>query len=108
MGKKEGEDMEEEGRHRRHDVGFKKEAVRLVTERGLAVKKVAEDLGIHPNMLTRWKREQLKDGNGSFPGKGHIRPEEEEIIRLRKENRDLQEERDILKKALSIFSKQGR
>lgn len=100
--------MEKEVGHRRHDVEFKKEAVRLVIERGLTVKKVAEDLGIHPNMLARWKREQLRDGNGSFPGKGHIRPEDEELMRLRKENRDLQEERDILKKALSIFSKQGR
>lgn len=97
-----------EVKHRSYDAGFKKEAVRLVVERGLSVKKVAEDLGIHPNMLTRWKREQLRDGNGSFSGKGHIRPEDEEIIRLRKENLALQEERDILKKALSIFSKQGR
>lgn len=97
-----------EVKHRSYDAGFKKEAVRLVVERGLAVKKVAEDLGIHPNMLTRWKREQIRDGKGSFPGRGHIRPEDEEIIRLKKENRDLQEERDILKKALSIFSKQGR
>lgn len=97
-----------EVKHRSYDAGFKKEAVRLVVERGLGVKKVAEDLGIHPNMLTRWKREQIRDGKGSFSGRGRIRPEEEEIIRLRKENRDLQEERDILKKALSIFSKQGR
>lgn len=96
MNKKEWEDMEKgEVKHRSYDVGFKKEAVRLVAERGLGVKKVAKDLGIHPNMLTRWKREQLKDGNGSFPGRGHISPEDEEIIRLRKENRDLQEERDI-------------
>ncbi|MEW6003391.1 MAG: IS3 family transposase [Nitrospirota bacterium] len=91
--------MGEGRRHRNYDAEFKKEAVRLVTERGVAVKKVAEDLGIHPAMLTRWKREYLNGGNGSFSGKGHLKPEEEELRQLRRENADLREERDILKKA---------
>jgi transposase-like protein len=43
--------MGKEGSHRRYDAEFKREAVRLVTERGLPVEKAAEDLGIHPNML---------------------------------------------------------
>jgi len=98
-----------EGRRRRnYDAGFKREAVQLVTERGVAVSKVAEDLGIHPDMLARWKRESLRGGNGSFPGKGHLKPEEEELRRLQRENADLREERDILKKALGIFSRQGK
>src|SRR3989338_1000579 len=103
-----GSKMGEGRRHRNYDAEFKKEAVRLVIERGVAVSKVAEDLGIHPAMLARWRRESLKGGNGSFPGKGYIKPEEEELRQLRRENADLREERDILKKALSIFSRQGK
>ncbi len=100
--------MEREGRRRNYDAEFKKEAVRLVTERGLPVSKVAEDLGVHPGVLTRWRREYLRDQKGVFPGKGHLKPDDEELIRLRRENADLREERDILKKALGIFSRQGR
>jgi transposase len=59
-------------------------------------------------MLGNWKREYLKDQGGSFPGKGHVRPEDEELLRLRRESADLREERDILKKALAIFSRQGK
>jgi transposase len=101
-------DMVKEGGRRRHDAEFKREAVRLIVERGLSVKKVAEDLGIHPNMLGNWKRQYLRNQEGSFPGKGHIMPEDKEFQRLKREYADLKEERDILKKALAIFSRQGK
>lgn len=100
--------MEREGNRRKYDAEFKKEAVQLVVERGLSVKKVAEDLGIHPNMLGNWKRQYLRDQGGSFPGKGHVRTEDKELLRLKREYADLKEERDILKKALAIFSRQGK
>ena len=100
--------MGKEGSRRNYDGEFKREAVQLVTDRGQSVKKVAENLGIHPNVLSRWKREYLKDGKDAFPGKGHLRPEEEELMRLRREKADLIEERDILKKALGIFSRKKR
>lgn len=48
----------------------------------------------------------LKDGETAFPGQGKIRPIDEEIIRLRKENIRLQQERDLLKKAVGIFSRE--
>lgn len=100
--------MGKEWSRRKHDAEFKKEAVRLVVEKGLSVKKVAEDLGIHPNMLGNWKRQYLRDHGGSFLGKGHVRPDDEELLRFKRENADLREERDILKKALAIFSRQGK
>ena len=100
--------MGKEGSRRNYDGEFKREAVQLVTDRGQSVKKVAENLGIHPNVLSRWKREYLKDGKDAFPGKGHLRPEEEELMRLRRENAALIEERDIFKKALGIFSRKKR
>jgi transposase len=69
------------------------------------VRSVAQDLGIHENMLHRWKQEYLEDPEHSFPGKGHMKPHEEELLKMKRRIADLEEEREILKKALAIFSK---
>jgi transposase len=94
---------------RRHFTGdFKRNAVQLVTEKGMAVGKVARDLDIHPNLLHLWRRQFLKDGDKAFSGKGRVKPENAEIRKLRKDLERTREERDILKKALAVFSKQNR
>ena len=95
---------ERKGR-RRYDRDFKEGAVRLVLDGGRSVRSVARDLGIHENMLHRWKAEYLEDREHAFPGKGHMKPHEEELMRLRKKLADVEEEQEILKKALAIFSK---
>jgi len=97
--------MQESRRHRTYDRQFKEEAIRLVTEGGRSVTEVAHSLGIHENLLHTWKRKHKEDPSGSFPGKGHLKPEEEELKRLQKENANLREDKEILKKALAIFSK---
>jgi len=84
---------------------FKEDAVRLVTERGLPVARAAQDLGIHENTLHKWINQYKADTNEAFPGKGRLKPKDEELRRLQRENAVLKEERDILKKALGIFSK---
>ena len=93
---------------RKYDREFKLEAVRLVTQGGRPVVEVARDLGIHENLLYNWRRKYLDDTVHSFPGKGHLKPADEELRRLKKELIDVKEERDILKKALAIFSKHPR
>lgn len=93
---------------RKYDREFKLEAVRLVTDGGRPVAEVARDLGIHENLLYNWRRKYLDDSVHSFPGKGHLKPADEELRRLKKELTDVREERDILKKALAIFSKHPR
>jgi transposase len=89
-----------------YDKEFKQKAVELSFARGNA-REIAEELGIRPELLYRWRRELQKYQNNSFPGKG--RPKmtdlESEVARLRKELRDAKMERDILKKAVSIFSR---
>jgi transposase len=100
--------MQESKKHRTYDRQFKEEAIRLVTEGGRSVSDVAHGLGIHENLLHTWKRKYKGDSSGSFPGKGHLKPEEEELKRLQKENANLKEDREILKKALAIFSKHPR
>ncbi len=95
-------------RRRNFDRAFKVEAVRLITEEKRKVAQVARELGIQANLLHRWKRQFTEDGGHSFVGKGHLAPEQEELRRLRRENDDLREERDILKKAIAVFSKRPR
>ena len=97
--------MQESKRHRNYDQQFKEEAVRLATEGGRTVSDVAHGLGIHENLLHTWKRKHKKDLAGSSPEKGPLKPSDEELRRLQKENANLKEDREILKKALAIFSK---
>jgi len=89
---------------RRYDIEFKREAVRLAASPDRSIEGVARDLDIHPNMLHRWKREFFKNQQDSFPGTGHQTPEEARFKKLEKELADKNEECEILKKALAIFS----
>lgn len=95
--------------NRRHFTGeFKRNAVQLVTEKGMPVGKVARELDIHPNLLHLWRRQVLREGDKAFVGRGHAKPEGSEVKRLQRELAKVKEERDILKKALAVFSKQSR
>lgn len=84
---------------------YKIEAVRLLTEGRGSVAQVARDLGIRDTMLGRWKQELTQRPAGAFPGNGQGRADEEEVRQLRRENTRLRMERDILKKAAALFSK---
>ena len=83
---------------------FKIDAVKLVTEQGYKVAEAARNLGIHHSSLRNWKKQLETDGNQSFPGKGHMTSDKEELYRLRKEVKKLQMEREILKKAAAFFA----
>jgi len=101
--------MNGEVKHRRkYDKEFKVQAVKLLLESGKTADEVADNLGINSGNLTRWKREYREDAENAFRGKGRLKPEEEEMRRLKKENADLKQEREILKKALAIFSRPQR
>ncbi len=94
--------MKEEKSVKKHyDRDFKISAVKMVTEGGQKASEVARSLGIHPNQLYSWKRKFSNNGEKAFPGKGHLT----EISALRKQLRDVEMERDILKKVVGIFSK---
>lgn len=90
--------MGKEDKRRHFSREFKRDAVQLVTERGMPVGKVAWELDIHPNLLHIWRRRFLAEGDKAFVGKGRVRPEEAEMKRLRKELGKVREERDISKK----------
>ena len=103
-----GVQMSGNGNRRRYDRAFKVEAVRLVTEERRRVTEVARELGVNANQLHRWKRKLTEEGQLAFPGKGHLLPDQEELRRLRRELVDVTEERDILKKAMAVFSSRRR
>jgi transposase len=96
------------GTRRKHSKEFKLEAVRLATQPGASVKETAANLGLHPSQITAWKRELATHAEQAFPGNGRLRPDDEEIRRLKLENKRLREERDILKKATLFFAQEGR
>ena len=87
-----------------YDKAFKLEAVKLSESSKQSVEEVAKDLGIAVSNLHRWRREYRSASIQAFPGKGHQSEEDEEVRRLRQEVATLRQERDILKKALGIFS----
>ena len=84
---------------------FKEEAVKLITEQGYRVTEAARNLGINENMLGRWKRE-LEGGGESATGLQGGMVMQAELKRLRKENKRLKMEREILKKAAAFFAKE--
>lgn len=92
-----------------YDRAFKIQAVELSHQR-TNVSELARELGICPTLLYKWRNEQTEFGEGSFPGKGNLKltPEQEKIHELEKKLKDAELERDILKKAVHIFSKSGR
>jgi transposase len=76
----------------------------MAAEPGVTAKEVEKRLGIGQGVLSRWKRQFSHDPKHAFPGKGHLKPEDEDLRRLKRENERLRRERDILKKAVAIFS----
>lgn len=94
-------------RERRHfDKEFKQMAVNLCLT-GKPTREVAEELGIRAELVRRWNREfeEFKEGSFSGHGNANMTSEQKEIFHLKKALKDAQIERDILKKAISIFSR---
>ncbi|MBO0796802.1 MAG: transposase [Ktedonobacteraceae bacterium] len=84
---------------------FKVEAAQLVRSSNKSMSQIARDLGIADSTLHHWCKLFSEQGEQAFPGSGHQTPQEEEIRHLKRENELLRQERDILKKAIGIFSR---
>jgi transposase len=85
---------------------FKDEAVKLVLEQGYQISEAARNLGIHPNLLGRWKQE-YEDSDKGGSDLGSVVAMRAELSRLRKENKRLKIEREILKRAATFFAKES-
>jgi transposase len=83
---------------------FKRDAVDLVVKEGKTVTEVARSLGISRSLLQRWREQLETRDEQAFPGRGRPGAELGELRRLKKQLKDVTEERDILKKALAYFA----
>lgn len=92
---------------RQYDKAFKLEAIRLYETSGKTVAQIESDLDITPGLLTKWRARYQQDGLQAFPGTGHQPMLDAELRRLKRENDVLRQERDILKKAIQVFTKNG-
>ena len=94
-------------RRRKYDPEFKRNAVLLSEEPDRSVRDVAEKLGIQPELIYRWRRQMRDRRELAFPGHGReaLTEEQQKIRDLEKRLRNAEMERDILKKAMHIFSK---
>ena len=93
-------------KRRQYTKEFKIEAVRLIVEEGRPISEVARELGIGENLLHRWKKKYEEGKIDPFLGQGRLSSEDEELRRLRRENKRLRMEHEILKKAVAIFSEE--
>ena len=91
-------------RSRKYDREFKLNAIKLYENSGKKASEICKDLGIPDSTLCTWIKEYRKNGENSFPGSGKINASNEKLYELQKKLKDVQMERDILKKALAIFS----
>ena len=78
---------------------FKLDAISLVLDQGYTRTEAASSLGINPNMLGRWVKEQYSDDGQAFRGNGKLTPEQDEIRKLKTQVKRLEMEKEILKKA---------
>jgi transposase len=95
---------------KKYDADFKRNAVELVLSGSRPCRAVERDLGLPQGLLHRWLKEFQANPKGSFPGLGHKKPEvlsiDPALLSLKQEIEELRLERDILKKALAIVSKE--
>ncbi len=90
----------------RHSEDFKREAVKLALSSNLPRQAVAEDLGIGKSTLGKWITEHRQAQQGAEEPSGGSDDLHQELARLRRENRILREERELLKKATAFFASQ--
>ncbi len=93
-------------RRKSYDKEFKLSAVKMILDGEMSISRVSRDLGVNQNSLHNWKKAYLEDQQNAFPGKGRMKPEEEELRKLKKELSIVKRERDILKKAIAFFAKE--
>ena len=91
---------------RRYTREFKLQALDMAETSGKSVAQIEDELGLAPGMMYRWKRQFQQAGKEAFQGQGKLADNEQELRRLRREVEQLREERDILKKAVGIFSQE--
>ncbi len=94
------------GRRSKYDAEFKRNAIALANEDGRKASEVEKSLGLSQGHILKWKKQLNKEGDLAFPGNGieALTPEQKKIRDLEKQVKDLEMDKEILKKVISIFS----
>lgn len=91
--------------NRQYSKEFKIKTVKLMVEEGQSLSETSRQLGVSEQTLSNWKRKWRSDGEQAFPGSGNSATEkDEELKRIKAENRKLRRERDILKEAVTYIA----
>ena len=90
---------------KKFDPAYKLEVCKSVESGTATVAEISRETGISENTLYGWMKRYRANSDKPFVGSGHILPENEEMVRLRRENKDLREENEILKKAAAYFAR---
>lgn len=91
-------------KYRTYTREFKLEVLELHAASGKSMAQIERELDLGSTSISRWKKEFALEGENAFPGKGNLSAEQEEIRRLKRDLEIVRQERDILKKALAIFT----
>jgi len=92
-------------KRRKYSAEFKREAVALTYQPGVSCRQIALEIGINPNLLSRWRREAEASSGKTFSGSG--KPRDEELSHLKRELARVKKERDFLREAATFFAKQS-
>lgn len=87
---------------------YKKEIIKLITEQKKKYSEVSKSIGVSDTTLREWVKKYSEYGKDAFPGRGNLRPDDKEIRDLKNKIKDLEMENAILKKAMTIFSRDVR
>ena len=90
---------------KKYDPAYKLEVCKTVDSGQATVSELSRETGVSENTLYIWMKRYRENREKPFVESGHILPENEEMVRLRRENKDLREENEILKKAAAYFAK---
>jgi transposase len=90
-------------KRKRYSAEFKHEAIEMANTGEVSISQVARELGIEPNILSRWCRESANAGAKAF--QGHGKPRDEELALLKRELSRVKKERDFLQEAAAFFAK---
>lgn len=91
-------------KRRKYSPEFKREAIALTQQPGVSCRQIALEIGINPNLLSRWKREAEATKDQAFQGSGNAR--DDEVARLKRELARVKKERDFLREAATFFAKE--
>lgn len=91
-------------KRRKYSREYKIEAVQLVEQSDIPLTQVARNLGINPNMLSRWRKQFSEPDKTAFPGNGTAR--DQELAKLRRELKQVKKERDFLREAAAYFARE--